>query len=158
MLSPNSKRFLHPREITIAEGLRERGYKTGFFGKWHLGNPNENNAFTGDALPLAHGFDTWEGTNVSNDYDDHADLIRSSAAGEQPGRLGYDFVAEDILFKTELHENLTQRYGDRAVEFMSATIAAHPFFLYVAPNMPHLARARLRCRGKGGRGGGSMAM
>ena len=35
---PADKRGLNPKEITIAEMLKEGGYKTGCFGKWHLGD------------------------------------------------------------------------------------------------------------------------
>ncbi|WP_339727481.1 sulfatase [uncultured Gimesia sp.] len=34
---PESKRYLDPKLITLAEVLRDAGYRTGHFGKWHLG-------------------------------------------------------------------------------------------------------------------------
>ncbi|MBM4048493.1 MAG: hypothetical protein FJ279_25600, partial [Planctomycetes bacterium] len=37
VLTPNSKRFLPIEEYTIAEALRDAGYKTCHVGKWHLG-------------------------------------------------------------------------------------------------------------------------
>lgn len=54
----NSQKLLQPiiqgqlplEEITIAELLKQAGYKTGLFGKWHLGN--------GRFGPQAQGFDT----------------------------------------------------------------------------------------------------
>ena len=136
VLSPRASRYLHPHEITLAEGLRNQGYATGFFGKWHLGNPNSHNDFTPDSLPLAHGFDLWEGTNVSNDYDPGADLIRSDPDGTTPV-AGYTLIAEDIIDKQPLHEELTKRYRDRALQFISDQ-KENPFLLYLAPNMPHL--------------------
>ncbi len=45
---------LHTGHVTISELLRQRGYATGAFGKWHLGN-------SGEALPTMQGFDTYYG-------------------------------------------------------------------------------------------------
>ena len=57
---PGDSRGLNPNEITIAEMLRENGYATGCFGKWHLGDQPE-------FMPLAQGFDTYFGIPYSND-------------------------------------------------------------------------------------------
>jgi len=57
---PGEKRGLHPDEITIAEMLKARGYATGCFGKWHLGDQPE-------FLPLKQGFDEYFGIPYSND-------------------------------------------------------------------------------------------
>lgn len=136
VLSPNASRYLHPNEVTVAEGLKNRGYATGFFGKWHLGNPNGNNGNTQNAFPLAHGFDVWEGTNVSNDYDPGANLIKSDPAGNNP-ISGYSMIAANMLNNLPIHEDLTRRYRDLSVSFIREK-KDEPFFLYVAPNMPHL--------------------
>lgn len=60
VLFPGEKRGLNPKEITIAEMLKERGYATGCFGKWHLGDQKP-------FLPLAQGFDEYFGLPYSND-------------------------------------------------------------------------------------------
>lgn len=57
---PADPRGLNPSEITIAEILKEQGYATGAFGKWHLG---DSPAF----MPLKQGFDEYEGIPYSND-------------------------------------------------------------------------------------------
>lgn len=46
-------------EITIAEVLKENGYATGFFGKWHLGwvRPEPENSRGFFSPPWHHGFD-----------------------------------------------------------------------------------------------------
>ena len=46
---PSSNELLHHHQ-TLAETLQARGYATGFFGKWHLGNAKE-------FWPTNHGFD-----------------------------------------------------------------------------------------------------
>ncbi len=57
---PADRRGLNPSEITIAEILKKAGYATGCFGKWHLGDQPE-------FMPLAQGFDEYEGIPYSND-------------------------------------------------------------------------------------------
>ncbi|RKY05834.1 MAG: arylsulfatase, partial [Planctomycetota bacterium] len=57
---PGDKRGLNPSEITIAEMLKTKGYITGCFGKWHLGDQP-------DFMPLKQGFDEYEGIPYSND-------------------------------------------------------------------------------------------
>ena len=47
---PGAKEGLQARDVTIAELLKAQGYKTGQFGKNHLGDRDEH-------LPTAHGFD-----------------------------------------------------------------------------------------------------
>ena len=135
-IPPTAARHIHPKEITLAEGLKDRGYATGFFGKWHLGNPNPSNGNTPDALPLAHGFEVWEGTNVSNDYDPSSNLIRSKASGTEPV-AGYEILERDICSNVPLQEGLTRRYRDLGIQFIK-NHKEKPFLLYIAPNMPHL--------------------
>ncbi len=50
LLAPESKNYLEPDEITLAEALRGAGYRTGHFGKWHLG-------LTEPHWPERQGFD-----------------------------------------------------------------------------------------------------
>ena len=150
VLSPGAGRYLHPNEVTLAEGLRNRGYATGFFGKWHLGTPNGNNGMTANALPLAHGFDVWEGTNVSNDYRADNHLIRSNPAGTTPVD-GYEILVDEVL-NDPIHDDLTQIYRERSLQFIEDH-KDEPFLLYVAPNMPHLpVHASDEFRGKSLRG------
>ncbi len=50
MVSPISKNYLDPGEYTLAEVLRDAGYRTAHIGKWHLG-------LTEPYRPEAQGFD-----------------------------------------------------------------------------------------------------
>lgn len=54
-LPPWSQRGLPTKEITIAERLREAGYRTALIGKWHLGNS------AAEQHPHQHGFDHFYG-------------------------------------------------------------------------------------------------
>lgn len=137
VISPTDSRYIHPNEVTIAEGLKQRGYATGMFGKWHLGNPNPSNSNTTNALPLAHGFDRWLGTNVSHDYTSGAHLMKGPSAVNQPV-AGYEFIAQNIASNVPVMESLTGRYADAAIGFIHEK-KDEPFFIYLAPNMPHLA-------------------
>jgi arylsulfatase A len=136
VLGPGNARHLHPDEVTLAEGLRQGGYATAMYGKWHLGNPNPANANTPDSLPLAHGFQQWLGTNVSNDYNPGANLMRGPAEADQP-IAGYEILAQDFAEDRLIQESLTARYADASIEFLRQH-KSQPFFIYLAPNMPHL--------------------
>ena len=50
-LYADSKNFLDPSLVTLAEVLKEAGYRTGHFGKWHLG-------LTAEYRPDHQGFET----------------------------------------------------------------------------------------------------
>lgn len=136
VLGPDSKKYLHPNEITLAEGLKHSGYATAMFGKWHLGTPSKANEMTVEALPLAHGFDQWLGTNVSHDYNSGVDLIQSNPSATEPV-AGYQTLEKNIAANVPVLEGLTKRYTDAAIDFIRAKKDA-PFFVYLAPNFPHL--------------------
>ena len=59
-LAPWSKVGLADEEETLAELLREQGYRTAFLGKWHLGHQAR-------FLPRNHGYDESFGLPYSND-------------------------------------------------------------------------------------------
>ncbi len=67
--TPDWQRALPLREVTIAEWLRERGYATGHFGKWHLNKDKEYRpGRPGD--PGSQGFDTVLTTRKPDPGDD----------------------------------------------------------------------------------------
>ncbi|REJ74703.1 MAG: N-acetylgalactosamine 6-sulfate sulfatase [Planctomycetota bacterium] len=49
---------LRPEEVTVAEALRDAGYATGHFGKWHLGSVRAEDPVS----PGGSGFDEWMST------------------------------------------------------------------------------------------------
>src|SRR3954468_24889800 len=53
-LPPRSKVGINATEMTLAELVKQKGYATAIFGKWHLGDSPQ-------FLPLKHGFDEYFG-------------------------------------------------------------------------------------------------
>ena len=51
----NHGHYLRPQEVTIAEALKSNGYKTGHFGKWHIGSVQKKSP----TCPGQAGFDEW---------------------------------------------------------------------------------------------------
>ncbi len=100
-------------ELTLAEALKSRGYKTALVGKWHLGHLNEY-------LPTRQGVDEFFGMPYSND-------MPSPVLME--GERVVDFTPDQRF--------LTQRYTERATSFIRENKAG-PFFLYLAHAMPHI--------------------
>ncbi|MFI3331762.1 MAG: sulfatase [Rikenellaceae bacterium] len=143
-------------EVTIAQALKQSGYTTACFGKWHLGDLPESR-------PTSRGFDEYLGIPYSNDM---------WIGGTQPLskditlREGYtlDSVKEfqskstvankkmiirqgnrnqvPLMKNTEVIEypcdqaTTTQRYFDAAIDFIS-NAKKQPFFIYITPAMPH---------------------
>ncbi len=119
VLVPNSSRGLHPKEVTIAEGLKNAGYATACYGKWHLGNTKK------EFLPLQNGFDEYLGLPYSND-------MLPPRWGEIPLMEGNDTI--EVSPDQSL---LTKRYTERAIEFIQKNQES-PFFVYLPYAMPHI--------------------
>ena len=136
VLQPYMRKYLHPKETTIAELLKKNGYTTKIVGKWHLGAPNEKNDYTSDSLPLAHGFDEYYGLPYSNDMIPpirrDMPLLRGPAAGDDDRYKGYEVVAWNPD-QTKLRE----QYRDESIAFIRKS-RSNRFFLYLAFVMPHI--------------------
>ncbi len=137
---PESVSGLPVSEITIADILKDEGYRTMAIGKWHLGHKPE-------FLPTANGFDGFYGLPYSNDMilpwcpwlneDDKLFLYEDSVPVRE---IGYD------------QEQLTESYTKKAIEFIREN-KDNPFFLYLAHSMPHLpisASEKFRGKSKAG--------
>lgn len=123
LLAADSK-GLHPEEVTIAEVLKSAGYKTGMFGKWHLGDQPE-------FLPTRQGFDEFFGIPFSHDI--HPFHPRQSHFKFPPLALLDD---EEVIELDPDADFLTKRITERAVKFINAN-KDDPFFLYVPHPIPH---------------------
>ena len=136
-LMPYSTTGLNENEITIAELLKEKGYATSIFGKWHLG-------FQEKFLPLNHGFDTFLGLPYSNDMwpvDFDGNQISDSSDWRKKSYpqlpLIENFNKIDEIRTLEDQAKLTTLLTERSVEFINNN-KDNPFFLYVPHPMPHV--------------------
>ena len=107
-------------EITIAEVLRDAGYKTALFGKWHLG------AYNGYG-PTEQGFDEYFGF-LGGFIDNY---LQYSLHGRGFHDL-YDGKKE-IFAKGKYFPDLMT---ERALQYIDKNKDV-PFFMYVAFNLPH---------------------
>ena len=101
-------------QTTIAEVLKKNGYRTGMFGKWHLG-------YKPELQPTARGFDEFYG-------------FLSGARSYFPGRR-----TDPILRGTKQvpdPEYLTEALAQEAVAFMGQK-SDKPFFVYLPFNAVH---------------------
>ncbi|MEM8953297.1 MAG: PVC-type heme-binding CxxCH protein [Verrucomicrobiota bacterium] len=115
---------LHPDEITIAEVLKNAGYKTGMFGKWHLGDQPE-------FLPTRQGFDEFYGIPFSHDI--HPFHPRQTKFQFPPLAL---LDQEEVIEMDPDADYLTKNFTERAVAFIEKN-KDDPFFLYVPHPIPH---------------------
>jgi arylsulfatase len=135
VIDPAAAKYIHPNEVTLAEGLRQRGYATAVYGKWHLGTPNANNGFNTNTLPLAHGFDEFYGLNVSADYVDVGLYEGPSLTPDIASH--YRLVSTNVRYNASLQSNFTREFTDRTVNFIRAHTNS-PFFVYLPLALPHL--------------------
>jgi arylsulfatase A-like enzyme len=142
VLFPTSTTGLNPDEHTIADHLKQQGYATACFGKWHLGHHPET-------LPLRHGFDGYFGIPYSNDMNHPDNKGKPSGGPNGMDRLWENPESTLTEWQTPLMENekiielpvdqrtITRRCTDRGIDFIKAN-ASRPFFLYLPYSMPHI--------------------
>jgi uncharacterized sulfatase len=108
--TPRPLAALPPETVTIAEALKQSGYKTGYIGKWHLGN----NPVTS---PAAQGYDV--AVEINGPHYEGRYRSKHPDFQPRPGQYRTDFEA------------------DVASEFIR-TSADQPFFLMVSPFAVHI--------------------
>ena len=108
-------------EVTMADCFRAAGYRTGIFGKWHLGDnyPCRPNDRGFDEALVCGGGGVWQTPDYfGNDYQDGSYFHN----GRPEAVKGF---CTDVWF-------------DHAVKFIDTSHASgKPFFCYLTPNAPH---------------------
>jgi arylsulfatase A len=126
-LGPKSRHGINENEMTLAEVVKQKDYRTAIFGKWHLGHHPR-------FLPMRHGFDEFFGYPYSHDmWPFHPE--NPKAWTDLPLMEG-----DQILEFNRDPSQLTTLYTERAVKFIEKN-KDNPFFLYVPHNMPHVPLA-----------------
>ncbi|UAM97980.1 arylsulfatase [Polaribacter litorisediminis] len=117
-----NKRLELPKEsLTIAEVLKENGYKTGAFGKWGLGSANQ------EGSPMRQGFDAFYGyldQRLAHHYypnhlwENDQKIILEENQGLEKGQYAPNLIHKKALTFIENHKS-------------------EPFFLYYPSIIPH---------------------
>ncbi|TDU66141.1 arylsulfatase A-like enzyme [Prosthecobacter fusiformis] len=94
---------LRPQEITVAEVLKEAGYRTGHYGKWHLGGVQKASPVS----PGASGFDHW--ISAPNFFDMDPILSDEGTAKQFKGDSS-DITAELAIQYIRQQSNQKQRF------------------------------------------------
>lgn len=123
-LDHTSKIGIAPQETTIAEMLKEKGYATAAFGKWHLGHLPQ-------FLPTAQGFDEFYGIPYSNDmWPNHP--VTKNYYPELP------LYQHDKIIQTNPDQSqFTTNFTNKTIDFIKKN-KNKPFFVYLAHPMPHV--------------------
>jgi len=122
------------REVTIAEAVKQAGYATGHFGKWHVGGIPHATGGTGRGLPESfdpkprhpgnQGFDEW--WSAGNNYD-----------------LGYEYIYHNGKQVPPREGDTSDVLMDVALDWIGKQAAAKKPFLAViwfpSPHGPHQA-------------------
>ncbi len=120
----NGGAIMASNEVTIAEMLKQANYKTGIYGKWHLGDNYPSR-------PIDQGFDE--------------SLIHLSGGMGQVGDFTTYFQGDRSYFDPVLWYNGQSRmydgycsdiFTDNAINFIEKNHKA-PFFCYLSFNAPH---------------------
>lgn len=110
-------------EVTLPMILREAGYRTAMFGKWHLGG--SQNDF-GDYHPLDYGFEkyvgspSWAGNNFSMRHEGKSYFFRDRDRVDAPGNWYTDVLA------------------DEAAAYLVDRSDGRPAFVYIGFTAPHV--------------------
>lgn len=148
---------LDGRDPTLAEVLKTQGYRTGQFGKNHLGDRNEH-------LPTVHGFDEFFGNLYHLNTEEEPELgdwptdpgfneryrprgVLDCRASEKDdptvdprfGKVGKQTIRDTGPLTTERMPTVDEEFLARTKDFIGRSVKAkQPFFAWFAPSRMHI--------------------
>jgi arylsulfatase len=138
---PGIPQGMAPWEITIAELLRDEGYDTALFGKWHLGASDGR-------YPTDQGFDVWWGFPNSTGIVNFPRSVGYPEGRLPPSNL-YEGTSKDGIEVADTYDYEGRRFieekiQNRAIAYLEEPERRRqPFFLVVSwslmhhPSIPH---------------------
>lgn len=132
--------------VTLAEALKENGYRTFCIGKWHLGHTN-------GFLPTDQGFDYFYGIPYSNDMRVDPDMklddsvvfregMTEETMRDHENKVDHwvPLMEGDALIEYPVDQStLTRRYTEQSLECIAqSTEDETPFFLLLSHHLPHI--------------------
>jgi len=153
---PGAELGLRPEDPTIAELLKPLGYRTGQFGKNHLGDRDE-------FLPTAHGFDEFYGNLYhlnAEEEPEHPDYPKDPAFRKRFGPRGVLHctaggpIKDTGPLNKKRMESIDDEVTDRALKFIEQAHKAHePFFVWWNSTHMHFrTHVKKSVEGKSGQG------
>jgi arylsulfatase len=154
---PGSPVGLDQRDPTLAKLLKELGYRTGQFGKNHLGDRNEH-------LPTVNGFDEFYGNLYHLNTEEEPELrmwrnepgfnaryrprgvldtvatnVDDATVDARFGRIGKQRITDTGPLTTQRMETVDEEFLDRTKRFISRSAqAGQPFFAWFNPSRMHI--------------------
>lgn len=126
--------WLDPKAPMLARELKKNGYRTGHFGKWHMGGQRD----VGEApLITEYGFDQ-SLTNFEG-LGDRVLPLKNAFNGKPPGRhgLGSDKLGRGNI-RWQNRDEITATFTEKAINFMKdAKSKGKPFYVNVWPDDVH---------------------
>ncbi len=122
-------------EITLAEVLKQHGYRTGVIGKWHMGSAKK-------FQPANQGFDHfvgfYPGAALFDERDD-PDVVNAKLPWDGIDQFLWRALSNSLIRNGQSFQPdkyMTDVFADEGVQFIEEN-SDRPFFLYMAFNAPH---------------------
>ncbi|SHF67717.1 Arylsulfatase A [Mariniphaga anaerophila] len=122
-LMPGDEGHIDKTTKILPQYLKDFGYSTALFGKWHLGNSKP------EYLPCYYGFDKFVGhTHGCIDFFTHV-----------YGSLGHDWYEDcQPLYEGGYATDLITKH---AIDYLSSLDGQSPYFVYMSYNAPHYGKS-----------------